>query len=347
MGPGTPLTRRPRTRPRSALHREGGAGRDRPGTCIESSKVQPVGRPAGRRPRCYPPGPRPSRRCPDRTPELIDLHTHSDRSDGSDPPERIPELAAEVGCRAVALTDHDRLDGIERAQARGRELGVRVVAGCELSCTTPWGSAHVLAYFVEDRPGALQDELVRLREWRAERNRHLVDRLAGLGLPVTIDEVEAEAGAEGAGRPHVAAVLVRKGVVSSVQEAFDEWLAKGRPGYVERRRIELSAAIGLVRASKGVAVLAHPLSLGLEAPELDAAVAEMAAHGLGGIEAIYGRYRPEVREGLASLAHRHGLAVTGGSDHHGIYKPDLRVGVGQGDLRVPDELLDALEARRP
>lgn len=222
-----------------------------------------------------------------------------------------------------------------------------VIAGCELSCTTPWGSAHVLAYFVEDGPGPLQDELGRLREWRAQRNRRLADRLAELGLPVTIEEVEAEAGAEGAGRPHVAAVLVRKGLVSSVQEAFDVWLAKGRPAYVDRRGLSLGDAIGLVQASGGVAVLAHPLSLGMEAPELESAVGEMTAQGLAGIEAVYGRYPPDVREGLTSLARRHGLAVTGGSDYHGTYKPDLRVGVGQGDLRVPDELLEALEARRP
>jgi predicted metal-dependent phosphoesterase TrpH len=279
--------------------------------------------------------------------DLIDLHTHSDRSDGSDPPERIPELAAEAGCRAVALTDHDRLDGVKRARSRGRQLGVRVVAGCELSCDTPWGSAHVLAYFVEDGPGPLQDELGRLRKWRAERNRRLVDRLAGLGVPITVEEIDAEAGAEGAGRPHVAAVLVRKGVVSSVQEAFDEWLAKGRPAYVERRRLDLGDGIRLVRESGGVAVLAHPFSLELDGADLEAAVGEMAGHGLAGLEAVYGRYPPDLREALTALAGRHGLAVTGGSDYHGTYKPDLRVGVGHGDLRVPDELLDALEARRP
>jgi predicted metal-dependent phosphoesterase TrpH len=247
----------------------------------------------------------------------------------------------------VALTDHDRLDGVERARARGREVGVQVVGGCELSCATPWGSAHLLAYFVEDGSGPLQDQLSRAREWRAERNHRLADRLAGLGLPITIEEIEAEAGAEGAGRPHVAAVLMRKGVVASVQEAFDQWLAKGRPAYVERHRLELADAVALVRASGGVAVLAHPLSLGLDEPALDGAVGEMAAQGLAGLEAVYGRYPPEVRADLARLARRHGLAVTGGSDYHGTYKPDLRVGVGQGDLRVPEELLDVLEGRRP
>ena len=278
---------------------------------------------------------------------MIDLHTHTDRSDGSDPPERIAELAAAAGCAAVAVTDHDRLDGVERARARGDELGVRVIAGCELSCDTVAGTAHVLAYFVDDVAGPLQDVLARLQDWRAERNRGLADRLTELGLPVTYAEMEAEAGGQGVGRPHAAAVLVRKGVVASVQQAFDEWLGEGRPAYVDRPRLGLAEAVALVHASGGVAVLAHPRSLGLEPRDLDAAVGEMAGQGLDGLEAVYGRYTPDDRATLAAIARRHGLAATGGSDYHGSYKPDLRVGVGRGDLAVEDEVLDELEARRP
>ena len=280
---------------------------------------------------------------------MIDLHTHSNCSDGSDPPERIPELAAAAGCSTVALTDHDRLDGIERARRRAQEVGVRVIAGCELSCATEWGSAHVLAYFIEPGPGPLPDLLTRLQEWRAERNRRLAARLQEHGLPVTLEEIENEAGAgaDSVGRPHVAAVLLRKGVVENLQEAYDAWLGKGRPAYVERRRLELAEAVELVRRSGGVAALAHPLSLGLDPPELDRAVAGMAAEGLAGVEAVYGRYDPDTRETLAALARRHHLVATGGSDFHGSYKPDLRIGVGQGDLAVADEVLDELDARRP
>ncbi len=280
---------------------------------------------------------------------MIDLHTHSTCSDGSDPPERIPELAAATGCGTIALTDHDRLEGVDRARRRGEELGVRVIAGCELSCATQWGSAHVLAYFVDPGDGPLPALLGRLQEWRAERNRRLAARLSELGLPVTLEELEEEAQADAGsvGRPHVAAVLLRKGVVASLQEAYDAWLGQGRPGYVERRRLELGEAVGLVRESGGVAVLAHPLTLGLDPPELDRAVGQMAAQGLTGLEAVYGRYEPDVRQRLVALAGRHGLVATGGSDYHGTYKPDLRVGVGRGDLVVPNEVLDELEARRP
>lgn len=278
---------------------------------------------------------------------MIDLHTHSTVSDGSDRPERIPELAAAAGCTAVALTDHDRLDGLARAQARAAELGVELVPGCEISCESSPGTMHLLVYFIEAGDGALQAELAALQEARDNRNAVLVDRLQELGLPITREEMQAESGGTGTGRPHAAAVLVANGAVGSVQEAFDVWLAKGRPGYVEKPRLQPNRAIALARESGGVPVLAHPLSLDLDPAGLEATVAELAEMGLGGVEALYGRYSPDERLSLATLAERHGLSVTGGSDHHGSYKPDLRVGVGRGDLDVPDDLLAALRARRP
>ena len=278
---------------------------------------------------------------------MIDLHTHSTVSDGSDAPERIPELAAAAGCSAVALTDHDRLDGLVAAGARASELGVELVPGCEISCANAPGTMHVLVYFLEPGEGPLQDELAGLQQGRHDRNLALVERLQELSLPVSHEEMEQESGGMGTGRPHAAAILVRKGVAGSVQEVFDRWLAKGRPGYVEKPRLEPAPAIALARASGGVAVLAHPLSLELAPAELESRVAELAELGLGGVEALYGRYTPEERRELTALAERHGLAVTGGSDHHGTYKPDLQVGVGRGDLDVPDDLLETLLARRP
>jgi predicted metal-dependent phosphoesterase TrpH len=277
---------------------------------------------------------------------VIDLHTHSTVSDGSDPPARIAELAAAAGCRAFALTDHDRLDGVSVAATRATELDLEFIPGCELSCEVGSGTMHVLVYWLSDSPGPLQDELVRLQEARDTRNQRMAVLLQSLGLPVTYDELQAEAGGTGAGRPHVAAILVRKGVVGSVQEAFDVWLAKGRPAYVEKERLLPADALRLARQSGAVPVLAHPLSLQVGAAELDRRVGELTDLGLQGLEAIYGRYSPSDRDGLVSLAAGHGLAVTGGSDHHGTYKPDLHVGVGRGDLDVPDSVLEDLAARR-
>jgi len=279
---------------------------------------------------------------------VIDLHTHSLASDGTDPPAVVAELAAAAGCRAVALTDHDTLVGVAPARARAAQLGVTLVAGCEVSCAFDGRSVHVLVYFVEPGDGPLQDELVALRGDRVVRNRRLVGRLAELGLPVAYDEVVAEAGDEEAvGRPHIAAVLVRKGLAESPGDAFDRWLGQGKPAYVPKARLSPAEVADLAAASGGVAVLAHPLSLELAPPALERAVAELVEGGLGGLEALYAGYAPADRRALRSLAARHDLVATGGSDYHGTRNPDLSVGTGLGDLAVPDDVLDSLAARRP
>lgn len=278
---------------------------------------------------------------------MIDLHCHSTCSDGSDPPEQLSELAAAAGVSAFALTDHDSLAGIAAARARATELGVRLVPGCEVSCSWPPGTLHMLCYFIEPGDGPLQEELGRLAADRAARNELMLSRLAALGLPITREEVEAEAGGQGIGRPHFAAVLVRNGAAASIQDAFDRLIGKGTPGYVSKARVAAPEIIATAAASGAVSVLAHPLSLALEGGTLAAAVAELAAAGLTGIECHYARYDAETRAGLASLAGDLGLAVTGGSDYHGTYKPGLHLGSGLGDLDVPEALLDKLEERRP
>lgn len=278
---------------------------------------------------------------------MIDLHTHSTASDGSDEPAALMAIAASSGMSAVALTDHDTIEGLAEARAAASEVGVRLVQGCELSCEVGTATMHLLVYFLEDGPGPLQDRLSGLQAARADRNRRIVSVLQDHGLDVTLDEIAAEAGGGSVGRPHVAGVLLRKGYVSSIQEAFDVWLAKGRPAYLDRDRLLPAEAIALAHASGAVTVLAHPTSLGYEGPALEQFVASLAADGLDGMECEYGRYTPELRAALRAMADRLDLAVTGGSDYHGRYKPDLALGSGLGDLAVPDSLLDALEARRP
>jgi len=195
---------------------------------------------------------------------------------------------------------------------------------------------------VEPGEGPLQDRLAHLQAVREERNKRMVDRLRQLGMDVTYDELLAEAGGRGVGRPHAAAVLMRKGYVSSVPAAFDRYLAKGKPGYVEKERLSPGEAVSLARESGSKPVLAHPFSLRRTLDALESAVGELRDFGLAGVECLYSRYSPDEREGLSRLARRHGLVPTGGSDHHGAYKPDLSVGVGTGDLSVPDHILDDL-----
>lgn len=276
---------------------------------------------------------------------MIDLHTHSNISDGSDSPARVAELAAAAGCSAFALTDHDRLDGVRAARARAGELGLEVVPGCEVSCQWEGGTFHLLGYFVEDGSEPLAGILLELQQARDERNPVMVARLQEAGLPITMAEVEAEAGGSGIGRPHMAAVLVRHGAAGSVQDAFDRWLAKGRPGYVDKRKLAVTEALAAVIGSGGLPVVAHPLSLGLDYGRLGRTLGELAAAGLAGAECLYGRYSPPERADLQALARAHGLVATGGSDYHGTYKPDLAVGSGRGDLEVPDSVLEELRSR--
>ena len=278
---------------------------------------------------------------------VIDLHLHSTCSDGSETPARVVELAAAAGCSAIALTDHDGLAGIAEARGRAASLGIGFVPGCEVSCAFSPGAMHVLGYFAEPDEGPMQDELARLREDRAKRNERLVRRLQDLGLPVSFEELRALAGSSVVGRPHFAAVLVANGAAASVQDAFDRLLAKGAPGYVPKARIDFATFVASARGSGAVTVLAHPLSLGLERAGLDGVVSELAEAGLAGMECYYSRYSPEERAGLAEMAKRHDLVATGGSDFHGRFKPDISVGVGTGDLEVPDSALAELSARKP
>ena len=272
---------------------------------------------------------------------------HSRCSDGSETPERIVELAAAAGCSAVALTDHDGLDGLVRANRRASEMGISFVPGCEVSCAFTPGAMHVLSYFVEPGDGPLQAELARLRDDRVRRNERLVERLRELGLPVSFDEVRSAAGSSVIGRPHFASVLVANGAATSIEDAFARWLAKGAPGYVPKARVAVSSFIAAARDSGAVTSLAHPFSLGVEPPALDRLLGELVEAGLVGLECYYGRYSPEERALLAEMAQRHGLVATGGSDFHGSFKPDLLIATGTGDLEVPDEALVSLADRRP
>jgi predicted metal-dependent phosphoesterase TrpH len=286
---------------------------------------------------------------------VIDLHTHTTVSDGGDSPRELVEKAAAVDLDAIAVTDHDNDAGCKEAIAAGSDLGVEVVAGVELSCDVEGlgdqgfrprarPTMHLLGYFVPDGDNPLSAGLAELQDARANRNQKIVNRLNDLGIPVTFEEVEAEAGGPGSqiGRPHFAAVLVRHGAVRDYQAAFDEYLAKGAKAYLVRKLYTPHEAIELMLDSGVVPVLAHPFTLQLEIEDLERFVDDLVAHGLKGIEGYHGDMSEDEQEPYRALGRSRGLVLSGGSDYHGGMRPDRGLPGGRHSVMVPPGVLDDL-----
>ena len=274
----------------------------------------------------------------------VDLHTHSRLSDGGVMPPEIVEMALGRGLTAVALTDHDLIEGNEVAgtAAAGR---LEFIPGVELSVQWRRRGMHLLAYWIlPDTP--LAERLEEIQRGRARRNLQIIEALDDLGAPITMEEVEAEAEIGVVGRPHFAGVLVRHGYVESVGAAFDQYLAVGRPAYRPRARVPAEEMIGLAWESGAVPVVAHPHTLADNQDEFTDLFPMLAEIGVAGVECHYVEYPIPVRERAADLAEASGLIPTGGSDYHERYKPGIEVGVGRGDLDVPDETVERLAAAR-
>ena len=274
----------------------------------------------------------------------VDLHTHSLRSDGTDHPADLVRLALAAGLTALALTDHDTLDGVPEARAAAAGTALEFIPGVELSVDWEAGPAHFLAYWIEPGGGPLQDTLAELADGRVRRNAEILAALAGLGLELSPADLRSTPGL--VGRPHIAAALVKQGHVASMDAAFDLYLARGRPAYRPRLRLTAADAVALARRSGGAAVLAHPHTVAAGAEAYAAALEAFAALGGAGVECHYPDYPPDLQAHLAAVARRLGLAPTGGSDYHGAHRPGIALGTGRGDLRVPDSAISGLRARR-
>jgi predicted metal-dependent phosphoesterase TrpH len=276
----------------------------------------------------------------------VDLHLHSSISDGVDTPERVIELAVQANLTHAALMDHDTLDGVDRARRAADDLGIGFIPGIELSVDHDDTKIHMLVYFLEPGSGPLQSHLSDLREGRRERNEQIVANLNELGYEITIEDVAQQAAGPSVGRPHIADALVSKGYLSSRDEAFGDLLHDGGAAYVERSRLSARDAIRLARASSAVPVIAHPTTMGLTRDEYGRVFKELTDLGLGGIEAHHPMHDLELRAHIADLCAQLGIAATGGSDYHGAAMRSYRVGVGRGDLRVPEVAVEQLYEQR-
>lgn len=279
--------------------------------------------------------------------DQIDLHVHTLKSDGSDTPTAVVEKAARLGLRAIAITDHDTFSGIDEATAAGERLGVEVVPGVELSTVHDGEHVHLLAYYADrECPALLELMELAVRE-RVQRNEKMVNRLHDAGYPIDMDEMRAEyPGQVMLGRPHVAAILMKKGVVPDIRTGVVELMGKGRPFYVERYHIPLTDYIRAVRKAGGLPVVAHLYQYRYTEPRRRAMVAAAAEAGCVGLEGMYSTYTPAQQRSVFEMARAHGLICTGGSDYHGTRKPHISLGTGMGDLHVPYAFLETLKARR-
>lgn len=279
---------------------------------------------------------------------MIDLHTHTTASDGTFTPAELVNAAKALGLEALAITDHDTFDGYDEALPLAEDAGLPLICGIEVSTNLPRPdggrarSVHLLAYFFAAPPESIRSWIIGQQQMRRERNAALVARLNELGVEITLDEVR-ELGKNMMGRPHFAQILLRKGYVKTLQEAFDRYLGETGIAYVEKHDPGLEEAVEAITHCGGIASLAHPVRIGLPAaPERDL-ILRVKRLGMQAIEVHHSDHSGEHRELYGSIAAEFGLAVTGGSDFHGGNKPEVDLGTGRrGNVRVPRELLDRL-----
>lgn len=279
---------------------------------------------------------------------FIDLHTHSYCSDGTFSPEGIVLLAKKEGLSAVALTDHDTIDGIPVFMEAGARHGVETVPGVEFAALWPKYSRpeiHIVGLGFDPASPVLGECMEEIRRSRENRNREMARKLTAAGLPVTLEEAAANAGGEIIMRAHFANILLEKGFVKTRKEAFSRYLSPGMPGYAEREFLTPACCIRTIRQAGGAAVLAHPTLYALSEPQLEELCRELASEGLDGMECMYSTYTPAQAKAMERLAARTGLLPSGGSDFHGGNKPDIRLGRGMGNLKIPYAYWEGLKQR--
>jgi predicted metal-dependent phosphoesterase TrpH len=284
--------------------------------------------------------------------KFIDLHIHSTASDGSLTPAQVVAEARRIDLGAIAVTDHDTVNGVEEALAAGRQHGLEVAPGIEISVDycdqeNHSSSLHILGLFIDHRSPQLLRALEERARERNIRNQRIIDRLRQLGIDISLEKIRAicpEAGV--LGRPHVGQTLVALGHARNQDEAFRKYLARGAAAYIHKRRLSQEQGIKLITEAGGLPVLAHPAHLLGRQEHFSALLHSLKSYGLAGMETYYSEYSPPQMAELTRVARRFGLVPCGGSDFHGAAKPAIRIGVGRGQLQVPYQCLQELKALR-
>ena len=274
----------------------------------------------------------------------IDLHTHSWFSDGTKSPTELVQLAANSGVSAIAITDHDTMDGVDEAMAVSSEFGVEVVPGLEVSVIHKKKPLHILGYFMDPADSKLAAALSVLQEARDRRNAKIIAKLQAVGVAATVEELKKISGIGQTGRPHIAKLLVNHGLVRSIPQAFDEYLKKDAKAYVARFAYSAEEAISFITEAGGLAVLAHPIQVDKTLNSLVTLLPVLKSYGLDGIEAYYPTQKKKMRKRIRMFARENDLLLTGGSDYHGDIRPGTRL-AGGNNVYVSPRLLDLMKVR--
>lgn len=279
---------------------------------------------------------------------FIDLHCHSTASDGTLSPKEVAVLAQKTGLSALALTDHDTIDGLAEFQSAGSALGIEAIAGIEFAAL--WEhfhrpEIHLIGLGIQPQHPALQSRMASIQKSRMLRNQKMCEKLSSIGLHLTLEEVAANADGAILTRAHFANVLLAKGYISKKSDAFSRYISPGLPCYVEREFLSPALCIETIKAAGGAAVLAHPTLYALDMAQLETLCKELISYGLDGIECQYSTYTSTQTKEISALAKRLGLLPSGGSDFHGKNKPAIHLGSGMGSLAIPYALWEALKQR--
>lgn len=278
----------------------------------------------------------------------IDLHVHSSASDGSLTPEEVVTLAKNAGLRYFALTDHDTVDGVERAiQCADKLEEIDVIPGIELSCYYQNREIHIVGLFVDYKNQIFLDELQKLQRVREGRNEKMIQNFIDADIPLTLEELQHGSPNSVITRAHFARVLVEKGICKNKTDVFDKYLGVGCPFYLPKPQVTPEHVLNLIKTAGGVAILAHPYSYKFSKTEVETLLDDLIPLGLSGMECYYSTYDIGQMQELRNIAMSKKLLVSGGSDFHGVIKPDISIGTGRGNLRIPEKLLDAINKKRP
>lgn len=293
----------------------------------------------------------------------VDLHTHSTFSDGTKSPEELLKIAIEKNLAAIALTDHDTLDGIEFALKAcdeinnsselmsvdlltGKKAAIELIPGVEVSTHWDKVEVHIVGLFVDHHNKEFLEFLRKQRDSRIERNIKVCENFTNIGIPISYETMLENYPDAVITRAHFADYLVKNGYVGDRNEAFDRYLNPGKPAYVKRNKVDPKEAIKYIHKAGGIAILAHPILYHLGNESLEKLISKLKEAGLDGIEALYSTYKAADERQIKELANKYDLLLSGGSDYHGDNKPHISLGTGMGKLFIPEEILDKLKAYR-